>query len=124
MSLENPTSHNNFNANVRLTRSQSGNLHGDISNSIDEQIKLPHQKLKGPGCKKFAPTAFSTKIPNRKALRDFFYNHCKKYCPSYRDLTAGFAKEVLAGRKFLLNLEQVRFVDEIPQFKELSTKNI
>jgi len=26
--------------------------------------------------------------------------------------------------KFLLNLEQVRFVDEIPQFKELSTKNI
>jgi len=39
--LENPTSHNNFNANVLLTRSQSGNLHGDISNSIDEQIKLP-----------------------------------------------------------------------------------
>jgi len=41
MSLENPTSHSNFNANVRLTLSQSGNLHGDISNSIDEQIKFP-----------------------------------------------------------------------------------
>jgi len=38
--------------------------------------------------------------------------------------SAGFVKEVLAGSKFLINLEQVRFVDEIPQFKELSTKNI
>ena len=76
------------------------------------------------GSKKFAPSSFSQKIPNRQALRDFFYNHCKKYCPSYRDLTASFAKEVLAGKKFLLNLDQVKYVDEIPQFKELSTKNV
>jgi len=39
-------------------------------------------------------------------------------------LTAGFAKEVLVGRIILPNLEQVRFVDDIQQFKELSINNI
>ena len=64
---------------------------------MQEQQQLPHNEMKRINNRKFAPSTFSRKIPNRQALRDFFYNHCKKYCPSYRDLTANFAKQVLSG---------------------------
>ena len=95
--MENLTSHNNLNQ-CPINAISLWKYSWDISNSIVKSFKLP-------------TTVFSTKIPNLKALWDFFYNHCKKYFLSYSDLPAGFAKEVLAWRKFLLNMEQVRFVD-------------
>jgi len=49
-----------------------------------------------------APSIFATKVPNRTALRDFFINKMNLYTPSLREMTSTFAKDVLAGRKFLL----------------------
>jgi hypothetical protein len=57
-------------------------------------------------------------------LRDFFVNKAKKYCPPQRDLTSTFAKDILAGRKFLLDLDKVNWIEEVPTFKELSTKSV
>ena len=51
---------------------------------------------------KIAPSIFAKKIPNRSVLRDFLINKMELYCPSLRELTSEFAKDILAGRKFLL----------------------
>lgn len=46
------------------------------------------------------------------------------YTPSLRELTSEFAKDILAGRKFLLKQNEVMRVGQIPNFKEFSTKRI
>ena len=51
-------------------------------------------------------------------------NKAKKYCPPQRDLTSTFAKDILAGRKFLLDLDKVNWIEEVPTFKELSTQSV
>jgi hypothetical protein len=51
-------------------------------------------------------------------------NKAKKYCPPQRDLTSIFAKDILAGRKFLLDLDKVNWIEEVPTFKELSTQSV
>ena len=70
------------------------------------------------------PSIFAKKIPNVPALRDFFANQCKKYCPSERDMTTDFARKVLGGQKLLLNLADVLWVEEVPRYKEISVKTI
>ena len=46
------------------------------------------------------------------------------YCPSLRELTSEFAKDILAGKKFLLKQNEVKRVGQIPNFQEFSTKRI
>ncbi len=45
------------------------------------------------------PSQFALKIPNKKALRDFFHRHCQKYVPPHREMTMDFMRDILAGRK-------------------------
>ena len=39
-------------------------------------------------------------------------------------MTSTFAKNILAGRKFLLDLDKVNWIEEVPTFKELSTQSV
>ena len=64
------------------------------------------------------------KIPNVTALRDFLGNKCKKYLPCKRDMSTGFARDVLSGHKKLLNLSDVLWISEIPTYHELSVKKV
>ncbi len=57
------------------------------------------------------PAQFMATIPNHTALRDFFTNRCRKYCPPSRDMTLEFCKDVLAGKKHLLSIELVKWID-------------
>ena len=47
-----------------------------------------------------------------------------RYCPSTRDMTTEFAKKVLCGKKCLLKLADVLWVEEVPRYKEMCTKTI
>lgn len=68
---------------------------------------------------------FTSKIPNRGSIRDFFQNKMQLYCPPLRDMNKVFITEVLAERKYLLSQSQVLRVNTIPQsLKELSTKKV
>jgi len=67
---------------------------------------------------------FTKKVPNKKVLYEFFKNRCQKYVPCQRDFSIWFAKEILAGRKKLLDLRKVVWIDSVPNWKELSTTKI
>ena len=48
------------------------------------------------------------------SMREFFYNAGGYYCPPKRDLTARFCKDVLQGKKKLLKLNEVKWVEFVP----------
>ena len=47
-----------------------------------------------------------------------------RYCPSARDMTTEFARKVLCGKKCLLKLANVLWVEEVPRYKEMNTKTV
>ena len=71
-----------------------------------------------------APSQFAERCPNRKALIDFFGNHMQRYTPPERYMTAIFGKDVLSGRKKLLKKSEIRWVQNLPNWKEFSATRI
>jgi len=67
---------------------------------------------------------FMKKIPNLVVLYEFLKHRCQRYVPCKRDFTLAFAKEVLAGRKKLLKLKEVNWIDKVPNWEETTTKII
>ena len=69
-------------------------------------------------------------------MRDFYGNKGQKYLPSKRDFTANFGWDVFSGyypifliklflgKKCLLPINEVKFIDGVPRYKELSAKRI
>ena len=70
------------------------------------------------------PSQFATKIPNKKALMEFFERHCSKYLPPAREMTMEFARDILSGKKHLLDMKDVKWVTKAPQLKDLNVKYI
>ena len=67
-------------------------------------------------------TEFIKKIPNKAKLREFLVNTCHYHCPPNRDLTKKFTKEILSGKKKLLKLTEVNWVENVPLWPEFSAK--
>ena len=67
---------------------------------------------------------FLAKIPNASVMRDFFINSGKYYVPPIRDLTSAFCRDILAGKKKLMKLSSVLWVEEVPHWAEFSSKKI
>jgi len=83
-----------------------------------QQSQLPN------GYQQCAPSQFATKIPNKKALMEFFERHCLKYLPPEREMTMDFARDILSGKKHLLDMKDVRWITKAPQYKGLNVKYI
>ena len=49
-------------------------------------------------------------------------NTCHYHCPPNRDLTKKFTKEILSGKKKLLKLTEVSWVENVPLWPEFSAK--
>ncbi len=78
----------------------------------------PQQRMR------MAPSRFAEKCPNRAALLDFFANHMQRYTPPARYMTATFGRDILSGRKKLLKKAEVRWVQDLPNWKEFSATRI
>lgn len=63
-------------------------------------------------------------IPNISNLRGFLTDRCQMYCPPKRDMSKFFVKQVLCGKKALLNKRDVLWVEEVSRYKEISVKRI
>jgi len=63
---------------------------------------LPHKEEKTE-LMAISGNYFTSKIPNRGSIRDFFQNKMQLYCPPLRDMNKVFITEVLAERKYLLS---------------------
>ena len=58
-------------------------------------------------------------------MREFLTNKCKLYCPPIRDLTEKFCENILSGKKKLLKVSKVKWIEFIvPKIPEFSAKNI
>lgn len=55
-------------------------------------------------------------------MREFFVNSAKKYCPAKRDLSKAFVIDVISGKKKLLKLADVKWVEFVPLWPEFSSK--
>jgi len=55
---------------------------------------------------------------------DLFSNAMQKYVPPQRYLTSAFGKDILCGKKKLLNKAEIIWVDNLPNWSEFSTKRI
>ena len=55
-------------------------------------------------------------------MRDFFINQGKYYVPPKKDLTSAFCRDILAGKKKLMKLNQVLWVEEVPRWPEFTAK--
>ena len=55
-------------------------------------------------------------------MREFFVNSAKKYCPAKRDLSKAFVVDVISGKKKLLKLADVKWVEFVPLWPEFSSK--
>ena len=77
---------------------------------IDRPNRNPH------GTINFAPKKFLKKIPNIDIMIEFFTTKAKFYCPTQRDLSTQFVKDVLSGKKALLKMADVKFVKNVNIF--------
>ena len=59
---------------------------------------------------------------NHSLFQFIFILH--RYCPTVRDMTTSFAKDVLSGKKKLLKLKEVLWVTNVPRYKEICSKAI
>ena len=57
------------------------------------------------------------------SISNFISNIMQYYTPSYEMFTKDFAKEVFSGRKKLLKLKDVKFI-QVKKYEELSVKNL
>ncbi len=71
------------------------------------QINRPNRTI---NC---VPSRFLKKIPNIKVMIEFFTTTGKLYCPSERDLSTPFVKDILSGKKSLLKMADVIFVKNV-----------
>ena len=46
------------------------------------------------------------------------------FVPSMRDLTCKFCRDVLAGKKKLLKAVNVKWVEQVPNWKEFTTRSV
>jgi len=80
---------------------------------------LPPHRLKS-----VAPSILMKKLPNREHLLDLLVNHKNKYTLPTKFMTMSFIKNILKGKKLLLDSNEVKRIRNIPQYQELSTRKI
>jgi len=67
---------------------------------------------------------FMTKIPNIRVMREFWVRKGLYYCPSLNDMTNTFVRKVLSGKKKLMKANLILWVEEVPRWKNFSSKVI
>ena len=55
-------------------------------------------------------------------MHEFVVNSAKKYCPAKRDPSKAFVVDVISGKKKLLKLADVKWVEFVPLWPEFSSK--
>jgi len=54
------------------------------------------------------------KIPNKDVMYDFFANEMQMYCPQKKEMTSKFVSDVISEKKFLLPLDKVQRMYNVP----------
>ena len=69
------------------------------------------------------PREISWKLKSKEDLVTYFDSHLQMYIPDERVINTDFLKEVLAGKKQLLEKSQVAHI-KVPHYDELSVKQL
>ena len=67
---------------------------------------------------------FLAKIPNMRVMREFWVRKGNYYCPPLRDINNAFVRLVLCGEKKLMKTKDVMWIEEVPNWREFSTKRV
>ena len=54
----------------------------------------------------------------------FFYSKNNLYCPPYNHFPIAFCRDLLTGKKKLLPLKEVKWVQSVPKQKEFTVKRL